>query len=409
MTERPRTHAERLRATDGYFQPESVIRRVGNTPVTPFLGGGAAVLLQVAHPLVAEGVAQHSDYEHDLWRRLARTLRALYLVTFGTREEAERAGIAVQTVHRHVNGTTDARLGRFPAGTHYSACDPELMLWVHATLVQTSLSAYQLFERALSGAEQESYYRDMATVAELFGVPAPVLPPTLDDFRTYFDEQIRGDSVIVTPVARRIAAVIMRAPLPIPLRLFTPAHRLATPAQLPQRLRQEYGFRWTPLHRLALPAAGWSLSAHSDPGTARRLPLATTQNGHGRLTTSGAAEAVDSSAKCVRVRVGPILCVTFMTLCRRSTRTNTFSIHHSCASSSTLCGGTSIDAASPEQACALIEPLFVELLADRAGCRSATGSPRPRVGWVAGSGSGCSSGPPIGRSRCSASSCRRAP
>jgi uncharacterized protein (DUF2236 family) len=72
-----RTHAERLRSRDGYFEPESVIRRIGNTPVTPFLGGGTAVLLQVAHPLVAAGVAAHSDYRHDLWRRLGRTLRAL--------------------------------------------------------------------------------------------------------------------------------------------------------------------------------------------------------------------------------------------------------------------------------------------------------------------------------------------
>jgi uncharacterized protein (DUF2236 family) len=69
----------------------------------------------------------------------------------------------------------------------------------------------------------------------------------------YFDEQIRGDSVTVTPVARRIAAVIMRAPLPVPLRLIAPAHRLATPAQLPPRLRHEYGLRWTPLHRLCAP------------------------------------------------------------------------------------------------------------------------------------------------------------
>src|SRR5207247_929578 len=76
-----RTHAERLASRDGYFPPESVIRRLGNTPVTPFLGGGTAVLLQVAHPLVAAGVAAHSDYQHDLWRRLARTLRALYLNT----------------------------------------------------------------------------------------------------------------------------------------------------------------------------------------------------------------------------------------------------------------------------------------------------------------------------------------
>jgi uncharacterized protein (DUF2236 family) len=265
MSGRPRTHAERLRATDGYFPPGSVIRRVANTPVTPFLGGGAAVLLQVAHPLVAAGVAEHSDYEHDLWRRLARTLRSLYLITFGTKEEAERAGAAVQAVHRHVNGTTAAALGRFPVGTSYSACDPELLLWVHATLVQTSLSAYQLFERPLSRAERESYYRDMAIVAELFGVPAGVVPPTLQAFRAYFEEQIGSDTITVTGIARRIAAIIMRAPLPLPLRLFGPAHRLATPAQLPPRLRHEYGFRWTPLHRLALPAAGWSLKLAATP------------------------------------------------------------------------------------------------------------------------------------------------
>ena len=69
-----------------------MIRRVGNTPVTPFLGGGTAVLIQVAHPLVAAGVAEHSDYRHDLWRRLGRTLRALYLITYGTKAEADRAG-----------------------------------------------------------------------------------------------------------------------------------------------------------------------------------------------------------------------------------------------------------------------------------------------------------------------------
>ena len=170
---------------------------------------------------------------------------------------------------------TSAQLGRFPAGTGYSACDPELMLWVHATLVHTSLSAYQLFERALSRTEQESYYDDMAIVAQLFGVPATVIPPTLDEFRVYFDEQIGGDAISVTPVARQIAAVIMRAPLPVPLRLIAPAHRLATPAQLPQRLRHEYGFRWTPLHQLALPVAGRSLKVTATPAlvAASRLRL----------------------------------------------------------------------------------------------------------------------------------------
>src|SRR5881392_2165246 len=116
-TDGARTHAERLVSRDGYFAPESVIRRIGNSPLTPFLGGGPAVLLQVAHPLIAVGVVQHSDYRRDLWRRLARTLRALYLIAYGTKAEAERAGEAVQAVHAHVHGKTQTQLGCFPPGT----------------------------------------------------------------------------------------------------------------------------------------------------------------------------------------------------------------------------------------------------------------------------------------------------
>ena len=138
-----------MASRDGYFSPESVIRRVGNTPITPFLGGGPAVLLQVAHPLVAAGVACHSDFRNDLWSRLARTLRALYLIAYGTKAEADRAGEAVQAVHAYVRGKTKTQLGRFPPRTRYSASDPELMLWVHATLVEASLAAYRRFVGAL--------------------------------------------------------------------------------------------------------------------------------------------------------------------------------------------------------------------------------------------------------------------
>jgi uncharacterized protein (DUF2236 family) len=278
-SDRARTHAERLGSRDGYFPPESVIRRVGNTPVTPFLGGGTAVLLQVAHPLVALGVAEHSDYRNDLWRRLGRTLRALYMITFGTRAEAERAGAAVQAVHVHIRGTTSRRLGCFPPGTSYSADDPELMLWVHATLVEASLSAYQRFERRLSTDEQEEYYAEMALVARIFGVPASVLPATLGGFREYFADQLDGPAITVTALAREIAEVILRAPLPTPMRLLAPAHRLATAAQLPPRLRDEYGLHSTPRDRLRLAAAGKTLKLTAWPAlqVAARLrpPLAT--------------------------------------------------------------------------------------------------------------------------------------
>jgi uncharacterized protein (DUF2236 family) len=256
---RQRTHAERLASRDGYFAPESVIRRVGNTPLTPFLGGGPAVLLQVAHPLVAAGVAQHSDFRRDLWRRLVRTLRALYLITYGTKAEAERAGEAVQSVHACVHGETDVQLGCFPPGTRYSAAEPELMLWVHATLVEASLRVYQRFARPLSPEEQERYYREMAVVARLFGTPASVIPPSLAEFREYFEAQIGGETISVTAPARKVAAAIIEAPLPAPMRVLVPAHRLATAGLLPRRLREEYGLRWSPLHELALPVAARSL------------------------------------------------------------------------------------------------------------------------------------------------------
>ncbi|MDP9258270.1 MAG: DUF2236 domain-containing protein [Actinomycetota bacterium] len=254
-----------MASRDGYFAPESVIRQLGNSPVTPFLGGGAAVLLQVAHPLVAAGVAAHSDYRRDLWSRLMRTLRALYLITYGSKAEADAIGAAVRAAHMRVHGRTATPLGSFPAGVPYSAADPELMLWVHATLVDVSLSAYQRYERALSLAEQESYYQEMAVVAQVFGTPAAVIPRTLREFREYFDAQIAGPVIEVTPPAREIAAVILDAPLPALMRFITPAHRMATGAHLPARLRDEYGLSQSRRNTLILPLAARSIKLTAWP------------------------------------------------------------------------------------------------------------------------------------------------
>jgi len=262
---RTTTHAQRLKSRDGYFAPESVVRRLGNTPLVPLLGGGPAVLLQVAHPLVAAGVFDHSDVRRDLWRRLVHTLRALYLITFGTKEEADRAAELVQAVHAHVYGSTRTQLGRFQPGTPYSASDPELMLWVHATLVQASLTAYGRFVHPLSREDQERYYQDMALVARLFGTPPSVIPRSLADFREYFAAQLSGETIAVTAPAKEVAAVILEARLPAPLRLFVPAHRLSTAGLLPPRLRDQYGLRWSTFHELALQLAARSMRMTATP------------------------------------------------------------------------------------------------------------------------------------------------
>jgi uncharacterized protein (DUF2236 family) len=261
----PRTHRERIASRDGYFAPESAIRRVGDTPIVPLLGGGTAVLLQVAHPLVAAGVVEHSDYRSDLWRRLVRTLRALYLIVYGTKQEAEDAAAVVRAVHAHVHGVTRQPLGRFPAGTPYSASTPELQLWVHATLVQASLGAYERFVERLSPADAERYYQEMALVARLFGTPDSVIPGSLEEFREYFAAELEGGDICVTKPGRDVASVILQAPMPAPLRLLAPAHRLSTAGLLPPRLREEYGLRWSTLHERSLPLAARSLKLGATP------------------------------------------------------------------------------------------------------------------------------------------------
>jgi uncharacterized protein (DUF2236 family) len=259
-----------MASRDGYFPPESVVRRVGNSPLVPLLGGGPAVLLQVAHPLVAVGVVRHSDYRSDLWRRLLRTLRALYLIVYGSKEEAEEAGGGVRAVHAHVKGTTSERLGRFPAGTPYSASDPALMLWVHATLVETSLAAYGRFVRPLAADEEERYYREMAIVGRLFGTSASVIPACLADFQEYMRAQLSGPDLCVTNPAREVAAVILEARLPPPLRLMGPAHRLSSAALLPARLREEYGLGWSRTHAIALALAAARCAWLRHPSSSRR-------------------------------------------------------------------------------------------------------------------------------------------
>jgi uncharacterized protein (DUF2236 family) len=254
-----------MASRDGYFAPESVIRRVGNSPLVPLLGGGPAVLMQVAHPLVAAGVVCHSDYRNDLWGRLRRTLRALYLIVYGSKQEGERAAEAVRAVHAQVRGTTREQLGSFPPGTPYSAADPDLMLWVHATLILSSLAVQRRFVGRLTASEEEQYYQQMALVARLFGVPDHTIPNTLRDFDEYLEAQLAGQTLCVTAPAREVAAVILEATLPAPLRPLVPAHRLATAALLPASIRSQYGLPWNRPRALALSVFAPSLRLSAVP------------------------------------------------------------------------------------------------------------------------------------------------
>jgi uncharacterized protein (DUF2236 family) len=194
-----------------------MIRRVSREQLL-MLGGGRALLMQAAHPLVAAGIVEHSDYRENPWRRLERTMSSVWTIVYGSVAEAERVGVRVRSMHARVRGHTAKPIGPYPAGTPYSASDSELLMWVHATLVDTALLVYQGWVRPLSHAEQSAYYEDMKALAQVFGTPLSVIPETLADFRTYIREQLESDQLCATEAARDVRDSIMDPPLPLPLK-----------------------------------------------------------------------------------------------------------------------------------------------------------------------------------------------
>lgn len=228
--------------TQSLFAPDSITWRV-NREAALLLGGGRALLLQVAHPLVAAGVAAHSEFTRAPLQRLWRTLDLTLTITFADAAHAIAAVRQIERVHARVHGKLKEDIGPFPRGTGYDANNPELLLWVHATLVDTALLVYERFVGPLSSSARARYYAESKVAARLFGIPGDLIPPDLDAFRAYMRGMVSGDTLTVGSASQRIAASILRPPVPPAL---LPAFRFAnlfTVELLPAVLRERYKLR----------------------------------------------------------------------------------------------------------------------------------------------------------------------
>jgi uncharacterized protein (DUF2236 family) len=232
----------------GLFGPDTMTWRINREGVL-LLGGGRALILQVAHPLVAAGVSQHSNYREDPWGRLYRTLDVTTEIVFGSSGQSQAAAERLWNRHGLVKGQSEEDGGRFPAGTPYRAHDPELLMWVHATLVDSSLLVYDRYVRRLSRRERERYYDEQKLLGERFGIPLDHQPRTLSDFERLFARTVESE-LAVTDTLRDVTDVVLRPALPLAVRplgypLFQ-ALNLATVGMLPPRLREELGLPWGP-------------------------------------------------------------------------------------------------------------------------------------------------------------------
>lgn len=242
-----------MAADAGIYGPDSVNWRVNKDQVM-LLGGGRALLLQLAHPVVAAGVAQHSDFASDPLKRLRRTLDATLAIVFGTTEEAERAAAQVRAVHDKVRGTLTEDVGRYKAGTHYEANNPDYLRWVGATLLDTSIVVYELMCEPLSSADLNRFYEESKLFVRMLGVPDEYVATSINEFRDYFDGMIASDEIAVGEVGRRLAHDVLHPKIRfVPTPIFG-ALGIITTGLLPERVRELYGLPWSPARERAFRA-----------------------------------------------------------------------------------------------------------------------------------------------------------
>jgi uncharacterized protein (DUF2236 family) len=234
--------------------PDSMSGRL-HREVILLAGWGRAILLQLAHPLVAQGVADHSRFATERWghvRRLRRTLDAMLALTFGTEEAAARAADGVNRIHDRIHGATPTREGPFPAGTRYTAHDPALLAWVHATLLDSFLLTYELFVAPLTPTERDRYCAEASRIESLLGIPAGYLPRTHADLLSYLDTKLSGGEIAVGDTARALAREVVSPQLGWWLAPVFAVARLPAIGLLPPSIRAAYGFRWSPARERAL-------------------------------------------------------------------------------------------------------------------------------------------------------------
>jgi uncharacterized protein (DUF2236 family) len=225
-----------------FFPPHSQIWRV-NREMALLLAGGRALLMQIAHPKVAAGVAEYSRFQEDPLARLHRTMSAMWSIVFDERALGRAALERIENVHAKVRGSVPPGEPSF-AGDRYDALDQELLLWVHATLIDSAMIAYARFVAPLTPEEKTAYYDDSKKLASLFGINDVILPPTIGEFEAYVQRMMAGDPIAAGPTAKSLAHDILYA-RPWIFKVAGPLFRFVTAGLLPEELREGYGLKWS--------------------------------------------------------------------------------------------------------------------------------------------------------------------
>jgi uncharacterized protein (DUF2236 family) len=231
----------------GYFGPDSVSWQV-HREVTVLFGGARAVLMQAAHPLVIAGARETGVYERNPWKRLQRTLMLTYAITFGSKAEAHAAADRINEVHARIKGIDPV------TGLAYDALDPQLLLWVHACLVDSALLFDELTVGRLDDAGRQRFHEEQMLAGELVRIPREVIPPTVPELRSYMQGVMDSGILQATESAGRVAQLFQNPPREAEWRPVLRGVSWLAFSTLPPELREMYGISVGSAKRAAVAA-----------------------------------------------------------------------------------------------------------------------------------------------------------
>lgn len=236
--------------SEHYFPPgQSVARRVHGDRSVGLLYGQRALLIGALEPLTYTGTMLSTRSADRPFERLARTAKIQETVLLGTREEADKVLQKVHRLHERIKGELPEAAGPHPAGTTYSAFDPELMLWTLAVIADSGRAMYETMVRPLSDDELEDLWQDYAFFGELFGLPRTEVPATYREFKAWFDGKLAAPDLQATPHGLEMAPLVaFRQPVPAPARGNIALQNHLIKGTLPPQVREIFGIRWSGAH-----------------------------------------------------------------------------------------------------------------------------------------------------------------
>jgi uncharacterized protein (DUF2236 family) len=260
---------------DHYFpRGKSMARRVHGERSVGLLYGQRALLIGALEPLTYTGTMLSTSAGDHPFTRLARTAKIQETVFLGSKAEADRALAVVERLHDRVRGELPEDAGTHPAGSSYSAFDPELMLWTLAVIADSGRAMYETMVGPLSEEEREALWQDYVRFGELFGLPRDAVPASHPQFAAWFGTMLASPDLHATPHALEMAPLVaLRQPVPLPARLNLETQNLVIKGTLPERVRRIFDIRWTPAHEASFRSV---TSAHR---RARRLMPRTVRRG----------------------------------------------------------------------------------------------------------------------------------